>query len=597
MKPRRKEVILAVSCLMAVVLITADPSDASEEYFYGGHLSAVGGSVWIQSAYDSELTRAEMNLLVEEGTRVATARDGRAEIQLSGNHVLRLWHDTEVDFVGVEEPAEIWMKLGSIYVRTTPQGGEDYVQKIVTPTSTVYVPGNTILRMDVESEEITRVAVLEGNAEVFSGRDSLLLHPRQMTTVGVTRIYGPVRLSTAPGDGFVRWCNEREEILASPLDPRSPRVDGPAVSELEPYGSWVYVPELSVRVWRPRVAVGWSPYHHGRWTWSVRYGLFWISNEPWGWIPYHYGSWSWYASCGWVWVPGSVWHGARVSWVVSGDFIGWRPLLYSSSHITVHIPAKQHPYYFVHRSSITDRHTRSVQLDNNHLARHRTVVLKDPNSIVSPPNRVRRTPDRPAVTGSHGQRRAEHSQAVERHTGDPGSRSSRRSGLQERGSGERFAGKRSETTEHPKGAVARQGQDSGVKRTGVSRGPASGRTATSPARDAAVKPREPTRAYAGPSRSNRGTGVSGTHSRPVTSGTLKGDRRNTPTQGTVSARRGAGESTAGRDLAARVSSSARQSSGNRGEVRTQGNASERSSRGSRSTSTGSHRASTQRGRR
>ena len=562
MQPQRKTIILAVPCLMAIILMMFGSSDASQEDFYGGHLSVVDGSVLIQSAYDSELLTAEMNLLVEEGTRIVTARDGRAEVQLSGNDILRLWHHTEVDFIDVEGPVEMWMKLGSVYVRTNPERGEGCRQKMFTPTSTVCVTGGTILRIDVEHEERTRVTVLEGNAEVFSDSDSVLLHSRQMVVVGVARIYGPTRLSADHRDRFVRWCEVRNELLGSPLNHRYPPTGVPAAIELDHYGSWVSVPELTVRVWRPRVAVGWSPYRHGRWTWSLRYGWFWVSHEPWGWVPYHYGSWSWYSPCGWVWVPGDAWHGARVSWEVSGDYIGWRPLLYGPNRISVKIPAKHHPYYFVHKTSIARPHRRIIKLEKSHLQRHRIVAVKSPSSIISPPNRVRRGPDKVAVKGGYGERLAKRPLVVGRHASDHASHPSRRSGLQNRSFGARLAERRTETTKHAKLKIVGQGHDAGTKRSSLSKRPA--KQIRAPAiKDAVSKNRNQVNAAGPPSRRNPGIGLPKARSKRAESPRPKGSR------------------------------SIRQPSRHRGNVETRGHATEGKSQLSSSRS--SHRPSGQRG--
>jgi len=594
MQPRRKKIILIVSCLLAIILMMLGSSRASQEDFYGGHLSVVDGSVLIQSAYDAELRTAEMNLLVEEGTRIVTAHDGRAEVQLSGNDILRLWCDTEVDFIDVEGPVEMWMKLGSAYVRTNPQQGEGCGQKIVTPTSTVCVTGGTILRIEVEHEERTRVAVLEGNAEVFSDRDSVLLHSRQMVTVGVARIYGPTHLSGDHRDQFIRWCEERNELLGSPLNHRYPPIDVPAACELDHYGSWVYVQELSVRVWRPRVVVGWSPHRHGRWSWSLRYGWFWVSYEPWGWVPYHYGSWSWYSPWGWVWVPGDAWHGARVTWVVSGDYIGWRPLLYRPNRITVKIPTKHHRYYFVHKTSITRPHRRIIKLDKSHLQQHRMVTVKSPSSIISPPNRVRKGPDKAAVKGGYGEKLAKRTLTVGRYPSDHAYQPSRRSGFQNRSFGERLSERRAETTKHAKLKIVGQGHDAGTKRSSLSKRPAS--QIRAPAiKDAVAQNRNQVHAAEPPSRRNPGIGVPKARSKRVDSPRPKGDDGNSPDNGSLSPKRPGRTSLDDRGSSAKTSTSIRQPSRHRGNVEIRGHATERKSQ--LSTPESSHRPLGQRGRR
>ena len=91
---------------------------------------------------------------------------------------------------------------------------------------------------------------------------------------------------------------------------------------LNGYGEWVWVDGLG-RVWRPWVAAGWTPYHHGRWV-VTSAGWTWVSYEPWGYFPHHYGHWA-YTSHGWAWVPGYTYRPANVVWVHWGGHVGWYP--------------------------------------------------------------------------------------------------------------------------------------------------------------------------------------------------------------------------------------------------------------------------------
>ena len=60
---------------------------------------------------------------------------------------------------------------------------------------------------------------------------------------------------------------------------------------------------------------------------------FWVSAEPWGWTPYHYGRWGWSVGLGWYWIPGNTFAPAYVSWYSYGDYVGWCPLNYYNSPI------------------------------------------------------------------------------------------------------------------------------------------------------------------------------------------------------------------------------------------------------------------------
>ncbi len=96
-------------------------------------------------------------------------------------------------------------------------------------------------------------------------------------------------------------------------------------NSLAPYGEWV---DCSYgNVWRPlNMEHGWRPYLYGRWVWTVDYGWYWVSEEPFGWATFHYGRWVYDDFYGWVWAPDDVWGPAWVEWRYSNDYIGWAPL-------------------------------------------------------------------------------------------------------------------------------------------------------------------------------------------------------------------------------------------------------------------------------
>jgi hypothetical protein len=96
-------------------------------------------------------------------------------------------------------------------------------------------------------------------------------------------------------------------------------------SGLAPYGDWVRYRDRYVFV-PVDVPDGWRPYTVGHWTYTKRYGWFWVSAEPFGWATYHYGRWGYSNDIGWYWVPGTKWAPAWVSWRRSPDYVAWAPL-------------------------------------------------------------------------------------------------------------------------------------------------------------------------------------------------------------------------------------------------------------------------------
>jgi hypothetical protein len=188
----------------------------------------------------------------------------------------------------------------------------------------------------VTDSDETRLVVRRGTAVVIVEGDEHRLRAGDEAVIGrdvtVGRYRGGADESAEPPPPY----EEAERQGAAP-----PVV----VSELREYGEWVSVPTYGT-VWRPRVAVGWSPYVYGRWAWISPYGWTWVSSEPWGWYPYRCGYWLTDPVFGWIWSPynsfvsvgfvfGSnrYWHHnvyyrpATVRFVPEGRNVRWVPLL------------------------------------------------------------------------------------------------------------------------------------------------------------------------------------------------------------------------------------------------------------------------------
>ncbi|MFC1889814.1 DUF6600 domain-containing protein [Thermodesulfobacteriota bacterium] len=394
MKSKTIQSLLAISFIALSTFAAAGPSLAARAEWSGGRLSIIEGETFFQAVEEVDWSATEINLLVEAGDRLLTGDDGRLEIQLAGNDILRLWQDTEVELVDLDDTVEIWAWSGSLYVRSPSRYDNDCGLKIITPEATVCTSGQTLLRVDIEDDDHTVVYVVKGEAEVFTGDDRLRLATAERAMTAGGEIFGPTRVDPRPRDAFMRWCRDRDISISTSDSARYLPMDAAAASDLDLYGSWVYVPAVRVHVWRPVVSVGWSPYCHGRWIRSSRHGWVWVSYEPWGWLPYHYGRWSWFSGYGWGWVPGSAWSGAWVDWAVCGDYIGWRPILYQVNHVHISVPAGRHRYYYIHTASITKPNRRIVRLEESYVQRHRIVQVDGPGHVIKTTSNLRGGPIR-----------------------------------------------------------------------------------------------------------------------------------------------------------------------------------------------------------
>jgi hypothetical protein len=162
----------------------------------------------------------------------------------------------------------------------------------------------------------------------------------------------------------VTACSENISPSYGPGEP----VDYPVFyNQLAPYGTWMdYAPYGSV--WRPTVAVGFSPYlTNGYWFYST-YGWTWYSYYSWGWAPFHYGRWHFDVAFGWLWIPDTVWGPGWVAWRTGGGYCGWAPLgpnisvnvIVTGGHTIVH----DH-WIFVREKDFNDHHIEHHRVDRS----------------------------------------------------------------------------------------------------------------------------------------------------------------------------------------------------------------------------------------
>jgi uncharacterized protein DUF6600/FecR-like protein len=340
----RDVILRGILLLSLLVPLAALPAYSEEEYgdSYSGdvpaRIRALEGDAVLQRQQEQDQVNATINSPVFTGDRLST-EDGRAEVEFPDGTVLWLDSDTQVEFLGMEDPESgsrkaTALRLHEGRVEIDYRGGGSGDPRIDTPESSVYLQGEGRFRVESDRGTTTLIS-LRGVAELAGDDGSMLVRDGMMSQVELgsapdeARSYNTLRL-----DDFDAWCEER---LASylPEDEGDDReyvqaVPTPVrhyVTELDNYGDWEWMVSYGW-VWRPAsYTVGWRPYYNGYWTWCPR-GWTWVAYEPWGWVPYHYGRWQWLSSAGWFWIPGGVFSGAWVSWAVTPSYIGWCPLDY-----------------------------------------------------------------------------------------------------------------------------------------------------------------------------------------------------------------------------------------------------------------------------
>lgn len=319
-----------IKIILFLILITFFSAEIVFSQEIGNmRLSMIEGDVQIYTPDTRDWVPAITNMPLTLDDRIWVPERGRAEVHIKGGIYIRLDSNTSMDILSTENNfVQIFVVKGRIYINNTR--GRNNIIQVDTPITSVSVPDNSIVIIEVLANGATEVSALRGNVYVESLRGKTLVSSMSSLYIDEDRY---ARISPiGPSDEWERWNRQRDKKL---IDyPDSARY---LPEELQEYsyeftqnGRWVYTRDYGY-VWTPTViiSVGWAPYKHGRWVW-IRGHYVWIPYETWGWVPHHYGRWTFIIGIGWCWVPpvrGEVyWGPGYVAWVYTPYYVGWVPL-------------------------------------------------------------------------------------------------------------------------------------------------------------------------------------------------------------------------------------------------------------------------------
>jgi hypothetical protein len=245
-----------------------------------------------------------------EGVQVATADDGRAEIQFEDGSVARISPNSSLTLTVLRGQGGTEMVLNSGLGYFELQNGSTRVR---FGDSMATAGGFTVLRISMDKPP-GELAVFSGNAHVVRG-DALALDLHGGESVALNDT-DPSQYSLAESiepDSWDAWNSDRDQALSSESAERTDATnsydnsDTPQWNDLDANGNWYNVPGDGY-VWSPYEAsnTGWDPYGCGSWRWTPGFGYVWVSCESWGYLPYQCGAWNYYDGFGWGWVPGMM---------------------------------------------------------------------------------------------------------------------------------------------------------------------------------------------------------------------------------------------------------------------------------------------------
>lgn len=328
----------------------ADPDPPAR----AGRISLLSGPVTFTDFRTDEEFDATLNWPITSQQRLATGRQGRAEVRI-GSTAIRLDGETVVDFNRIDdEVIQFTVQRGSAAVRVRNRDKLHEID-VLTPRERIAFEDVGRYRIDVNrTPGVTAVTAFVGTARISGEHMSFVVKSGQRGELTATPTVGFQLLAATP-DVFDDWVAQRDRRDDAVRSTRyvSPEMTG--VESLDDYGEWRTIDTYGA-VWFPAaVPVGWVPYRHGRWAYVPPWGWTWIDDAPWGFAPFHYGRWV-YIRNAWAWVPGAyvarpcyapalvAWYGTPgVSVSVSIGTVGWFPL----GPGEVYIPAYRYSHRYI----------------------------------------------------------------------------------------------------------------------------------------------------------------------------------------------------------------------------------------------------------
>jgi hypothetical protein len=302
---------------------------AQGNYARIARLSYLEGGVSFQHANDADWAAASINMPLQEGDRIYTGYQGKAEIQLDDGSVFRLAENTDAEILSLEDNLIQFRMLLGLSTLTVASNLDFEVD---TPAAAFNTLSKGVYRFDVvetgNTDGIVRSGVMEAANNQFTRqlRSGDLIH----ITPGDNGVQTIARYLSR--DAWDEWTDRRTaDMRASASAKYLPDYVYIGGSDLDRYGRWVTV-ELYGSAWVPLYpAADWAPYSMGRWCYRPLWGWTWVSYEPWGWLPYHYGRWYHSSRFGWCWLPGTAitfnfWSPALVSFYQGPGWVSWCPL-------------------------------------------------------------------------------------------------------------------------------------------------------------------------------------------------------------------------------------------------------------------------------
>jgi hypothetical protein len=377
--------------LIAVVVglnsaFAAPQPEKDEQGILVGRIAHIEGQLLRYMPDEDDWVLTDVDTPFGEYDNLFSSEDGKAELIMPNNTLLRIGGDTQVQLIELTE-ANTQLVISSGTARLYNRSSAAEI-KATTSFGNVILPPATVCDVYVHEKQ-AEVASLKGTV-VFTQHDRSTRHD---VIAGSSSIIATpdniVASAYSTTTAWDRWNADRDAQWTKRMQARGQSAQYLPDSlqqhawELENNGRWerVYYDGAHRYFWRPvYVNAGWTPFSAGRWIlWRGEHT--WVPGEPFGYVTHHYGNWVYAGSC-WYWAPpvsrvmvsaglpllhvGMNWYPGRVAWVSSGFSIGWIPLApyeiyYSSRYWGSRSRVRHYHHYYDCRKYRHYRHARFVE--------------------------------------------------------------------------------------------------------------------------------------------------------------------------------------------------------------------------------------------
>jgi hypothetical protein len=230
MRPPTVVLLVAISVLSAPFSGWTLPANASAgkqtsqlTHARAVSLSLVQGTVIVRKPGERKWNRASLDMSLEEGMSLATARNSFAEVQFENGSTVRIGEISRIDFTQMAlaprsgRVSHVKIVFGTATANVVPGHHDEYVLNVAD--ATLAPNGKAEFRIDL-AHSLLRVEVFRGHVQAVDSSQSETLNKNEVlayddSSRGPFEVTNPIHT-----DQWDKWCRDRDgqEALAAAQD-------------------------------------------------------------------------------------------------------------------------------------------------------------------------------------------------------------------------------------------------------------------------------------------------------------------------------------------------------------------------------------------